>query len=338
MAEVKLDEQRLDLGRTPLTLSVVICAYTLRRRAEILASVHSVQHQSTCPREIILVCDHNAELLEWARQELPAGVRIVANSSTQGLSGARNVGVQTASGDIVAFLDDDAVAAPDWAGELVMAYQDSNVIGVGGTVMPLWHVARPPWFPDEFLWVVGCSYEGQPKVRAQVRNAIGANMSFRRDTFAAVGGFNVAVGRIGRDAAGCEETEFSIRARRVRPGAKIILEPDAVCRHSVTADRVTRRYFRRRCQAEGRSKAVVSGLAGADSALESERIYVRRVLPLGVLRGLRDLLRGDVTGAARAWVIVEGLSVTAASYLITRIALRTRLRSGASLSAPSSGP
>jgi len=337
VAVVKLDELSLDLARSPLTLSVVICAYTLRRRVEILASVYSVQHQSTCPREIILVCDHNAELLEWAHQEF-AGVRVLANSSTQGLSGARNTGVQAASGDIVAFLDDDAVAAPDWVDELLMAYRDSDVIGVGGTVVPLWHVAQPRWFPDEFLWVVGCSYEGQPKSRAQVRNAIGANMSFRRDTFAAVGGFDVGVGRIGRDAAGCEETEFSIRARQARPGAKIILEPAAVCRHSVTADRVTRRYFRRRCQAEGRSKAVVSGLAGADSALEAERIYVRRVLPLGVLRGLGDLLRGDVTGAARAWAIVEGLLVTATSYLTTRVVLRTRLRRGPPGTVPPRGP
>jgi glucosyl-dolichyl phosphate glucuronosyltransferase len=164
---------------------------------------------------------------------------------------------------------------------------------------------------------VGCSYAGLPTERAEVRNPIGANMSFRRDVFARAGEFDSDMGRLGADAAGCEETEFSIRAR-LSGGGRIVLEPSAVCRHNVTPDRVTRAYFRDRCRAEGRSKAVVSRLAGSDSALESERTYVSRTLPRGVLRGLRDVLGGDPSGAARAWAIVEGAALTASSYALAR--------------------
>lgn len=306
-----------------MKLSVVICAYTLDRWAQIVIAVRSVQEQTTGYCEILLVCDHNSALLRWAEAQF-SDIRVLANASTRGLSGARNTGVLAAAGDIIAFLDDDAIAAPDWAAQLQAAYQDDDAIGVGGRVLPLWEAPRPPWLPEEFLWVVGCSYAGQPSTRAPIRNAIGANMSFRAEVFAAVGLFDVGVGRIGKDAGGCEETELSIRAARMRPGAKIVLEPTALCQHLVTPDRLTRQYFRRRCRAEGRAKAVVSTMIGAGAALESERDYVRRVLPRGVVRGLRELLRGDVAAGRRAAAILEGLFLTGSSYLAAVASLRIR--------------
>ena len=303
---------------------MVLCAYTLDRWADIERAVVSLRQQTRRADEILLVSDHNDDLLARATAAFP-DVRCVANAGARGLSDARNTGIRSAGGDVVAFLDDDAAAAPDWVERLLGAYQDDDdVIGVGGWVLPAWRAPRPAWLPDEFLWVLGCSYTGLPRARASVRNPIGANMSFRRAVFDVVGGFDTGTGRVGADAAGCEETEFSIRACRVTPGARIVLEPAAVCHHAVTADRVTRRYFRRRCAAEGRSKAVVSTLTGADAALSSESAYVRRTLPAGVLRGLRDAAAGDLGGAARAWAILEGTTVTAVNYLLMRRRIRGR--------------
>lgn len=300
----------------PRTLSVVVCAYTLDRWADIEAAIGSLRRQTRPAEQVVLVADHNPELLERARTAFP-DVVCVPNTEVRGLSGARNTGVRTATGDVVAFLDDDAVADPSWVERMLDAYREPDVVGVGGRVVPLWKAPRPAWFPDEFLWVVGCSYEGLPTGRADIRNPIGANMSFSRRVFDRVGGFDATMGRLGKDAAGCEETEFAIRARR-SDGARIVLEPAALCAHSVSPDRVTRRYFRRRCRAEGRSKALVSALAGADAALETERTYVRRTLPRGVLRGLGRMLTGDLAGGARAWAIVEGTALTAGSYLLAR--------------------
>jgi glucosyl-dolichyl phosphate glucuronosyltransferase len=305
------------------TFSVVLCAYTLERWDDIRAAVASLRSQTRPADQIVLVSDHNPELLARATAEF-RDVLCLANEETQGLSGARNTGVRAATSDVVAFLDDDAAAGPDWVARMLDAYADPQVVGVGGHVVPAWRAPRPAWFPDEFLWVVGCSYRGLPTDRAEIRNPIGANMSFRRRVFDRVGGFDEAMGRLGKDAAGCEETEFAIRARAADPTARIVLEPTAECLHTVSPDRVTRRYFRRRCRAEGRSKALVSTLAGADAALETERTYVRRTLPRGVLRGLRGLVTGDVAGAARAWAIVEGTALTAGSYALAR--LRRRLR------------
>jgi glucosyl-dolichyl phosphate glucuronosyltransferase len=307
----------------PRTISVVLCAYTMDRWAEIERAVDSLQLQSRQPDEVLLVSDHNPDLLVRARAAFP-DVRCVPNTGMPGLSDARNTGVRAAGGDVVAFLDDDAAATPHWVERMLDAYEDDDVIGVGGWVVPDWRAPRPAWLPDEFLWVLGCSYTGLPRTRTAVRNPIGANMSFRRSVFDTAGGFDTGTGRVGKDAAGCEETEFSIRATEGTPGARILLEPAAVCAHAVTPDRLTRRYFRRRCAAEGRSKAVVSTLTGEEAALSSEQAYVRRTLPAGVLRGLRDAVTGDVSGLARAWSILEGTAVTAISYLLTRRRLRRR--------------
>ncbi|TYP87207.1 glycosyltransferase family 2 protein [Blastococcus xanthinilyticus] len=309
------------VDRPAPTLTVLVCAYTLDRWDDITAAVDSLRRQTSRPDQVVLVSDHNDELLERARAAFPE-VLCVASDGPQGLSGARNTGVQRATGDVVAFLDDDASADEHWAQRLLAAYTDAAVLGVGGGVLPAWRAPRPAWFPDEFLWVVGCSYRGLPRERAEVRNPIGANMSFRREVFEAAGGFTVSIGRLGSDAAGCEETEFAIRARRLHPGGRVLVEPQALCRHTVTPERVTRRYFRLRCRAEGLSKAAVSELAGADAALAAERRYVTRTLPVGVARGLRDVLRGDPAGAARAWAIVEGTALTASGYLLGRLRQR----------------
>ncbi|PWW21813.1 GT2 family glycosyltransferase [Geodermatophilus normandii] len=297
----------------PSTLSVVICAYTLERWHDIENAVASLRGQSRPADQVVLVADHNDALLDKARGAFP-DVTCLPNTGPQGLSGARNTGVAATTGDVVAFLDDDAAADPAWAERLMAAYDPGDVLGVGGWVEPAWQAPRPSWFPEEFLWVLGCSYRGLPRTPTEIRNPIGANMSFHRDVFAAAGGFDPDMGRFGADAAGCEETEFSIRARRTAGNGRIVLEPRATCRHNVTPDRVERAYFRRRCRAEGRSKAVVSRLAGSGSALESERRYVTRTLPRGVLRGLGDVLHGDRSGGARAWAIVEGVVLTATSY------------------------
>jgi GT2 family glycosyltransferase len=304
------------------SLTVVICAYTLDRWSDIEDAVASLRRQDHRPDQVVLVADHNEELLGRARAAFP-DVTVVANTGSRGLSGARNTGVEVAIGDVVAFLDDDAAADPRWTAQLLAAFDaDDDVIGVGGWVEPDWRAPRPAWFPDEFLWVVGCSYTGLPTTRTEIRNPIGANMAFRRDVFTKAGGFDSDMGRMGADAAGCEETEFAIRARRTLPRTRVVLEPSAVCRHGVSPDRVTRAYFRRRCQAEGRSKALVSRLAGADSALETERTYVSRTLPRGVLRGLRRLARGDRAGGAQAWTIIEGTALTAGSYALARVKQR----------------
>jgi GT2 family glycosyltransferase len=293
-------------------VSVVTCTYTERRWDALVQAVASARAQDPPPREIVVVIDNNEKLLDTAVRELPYA-RVVANEGTRGLSGARNTGVRHATGEIVAFIDDDARARPAWLETLTRAFDDPSVIGAGGAALPSWESDAPSWIPAEFLWVVGCSYRGLPASQVEIRNPIGANMAFRRDVFDRVGGFTDGIGRVGRTPLGCEETEFSIRARAAT-GGRIVHLPGAQVDHLVSPERASWDYFRRRCWAEGLSKAIVARSVGSDDALSSERDYVLLTLPSGVWRGLADASRGDRTGLARAAAIVAGLAITTAGY------------------------
>lgn len=309
---------------TPVSTTVVICAYTEERWEDIVAAVDSVHAQCVRAAEVLLVVDHNAALLTRARRELaPRGVRVLANTLTQGLSGARNTAVAEAGGDVLVFLDDDAAARPGWLAALLAPYSDPAVAAVGGVAHPRWPTRRPGLLPGaepanrdatgELDWIVGCSYTGQPTEQAEVRNVMGCNMSFRREVFARVGGFAEDIGRIGAVPLGCEETELCIRARQTyaRAGAdiRIVFEPRAVVDHRVSADRVAWSYLRRRSWAEGLSKAAVARLVGRQDALSTERSYVAKVLPAAVGRELR----GRRPGSAAA--VVVALACTGAGYL-----------------------
>jgi glycosyltransferase involved in cell wall biosynthesis/GT2 family glycosyltransferase len=298
-------------------VSVVICAYTLERIDRIAAAIESLQHQSVPPHEIVLVIDHSPELEAECRRRWPQ-VNVLPNREQQGLSGARNTGLEEASGEVVAFLDDDAVAAPDWIERLGAAYAEERVLGAGGTVRPDWSAGRPPWFPPEFDWVVGCTHSGMPREREAVRNLVGANMSFRRAALVEAGGFRHELGRIGKIPAGCEETDLCIRIGQRHPEGEIVYDPGAVVDHYVPAERGSREYFSSRCRGEGRSKAILTALVGSDSGLSAERSYVRRTLPSGFLRGLAAPFRGDLSGPRRAAAIVFGLGSTTAGYLGAR--------------------
>jgi glycosyltransferase involved in cell wall biosynthesis len=305
------------------TLSVVICTYSGGRWNDLRQAVESVARQTYPALETIVVVDHDAALVQRVRTGLPSVVA-VQSRGPRGLSGARNTGLGCARGDVVAFLDDDAAAAPDWLELLAREYEDAQVLGAGGSIVPAW-TRQPAWFPPEFDWVVGCTYRGLPPSRAPVRNLIGANMSFRRELFQKVGGFRVGIGRIGTRPLGCEETEFCIRAGRACPDGVFVYQPRARVRHRVPEQRASWRYFLSRCYAEGLSKSQVVSAAGTGRGLAAERSYTLRTLPLGFLSGLlaTATLR-DSAGALRAGAIAVGLLTTTIGFCVGQLSRAPR--------------
>ena len=184
----------------------------------LMGALDSVRTQTVPPKQTIVVVDYNVDLYKRLIFTVPDAV-IVENAGPKGLSGARNTGTAVAKAEIVAFLDDDAEAAPDWLERLAVLYDDPDVLAVGGLVEPLWEAGRPGYFAKELDWIVGCTYRGMPKVATEVRNVIGANMSFRADVLDRVGGFNTSLGRQDAVPLGCEETELCIRAVIGAPGS-----------------------------------------------------------------------------------------------------------------------
>jgi len=223
------------------SFSVVICAYTADRWQRLQEAVASVKDQELSAKEIILCIDHNQELVDACRDlwgpEDPL-VRVIANRYPGRLGSARNSALEIASGDVIAFLDDDAQAEPDWLRRLANVYATSSAVAVGGAPIPNFETARPKWFPPEFDWVFGCVYSGLPDHRAPVRRLIGANMSVRRNGVLSVGGFH---------SDNHDDMDLSHRIRDRFGADSIVFDPAVRVSHYVTASRVSWGYFWRRC-------------------------------------------------------------------------------------------
>jgi GT2 family glycosyltransferase len=301
-------------------VSVAICTHTDERFSDLCDAIASVERQTLPALEIVVVVDRNPELLTRVADAFPSLVAL-DNRQHPGVGGARNSAVEVASGDVVAFLDDDACAESDWLEQLLPVFCEPNVLGGGGRITPLWATGRPSWFPKEFDWVIGCSYQGLPEKTAAVRNVIGANMAIRKQVLDETGGFLPGFGKVGA-LSEPEETEFCIRAQRRWPSGKWMYVPDAGIEHKVTYERETWRYFLIRCKNEGKGKARMVSHDHARETLSSERRYVSHVLPRGVARGMLDGLRGDASGFARAAVITIGVTVTALTFEFERLRVR----------------
>lgn len=304
-------------------ISVIICAYTETRWNQLIKAIESVQQQTLPVAEVIVVIDYNPRLYDRLKQ-LDSKIILLENREKKGLSGARNTGITATTGDMVAFLDDDAIAAPNWLSLMIEQY-DENVLGMGSSVHPIWESKKPAWFPEEFYWTVGCTYLGLPETAKPIRNPMGGGMCIRREIFTEVGNFHYGLGHLDALPLGCEETELCIRARKHWPQSNFIYEPLAVIHHHIPVQRAIFSYFCSRCYFEGISKALVVELAGGSDGLSSERDYTFKILPKGVLSGLADALRGDFSGFGRAGAIILGLGFTTLGYIVgtfKRIAAR----------------
>lgn len=301
-----------------LRAAVVICCFTPRRLDDLLAARASLERQTRPPDRVIVVVDHNDELYAVLRDVLN-DTTVVRNTGARGLSDARNTGISTAAdADIVLFLDDDAVAEQTWVERMLAPFADADVVGVSGYALPFWDApGRPPWFPDEFLWVVGCSHRGLPEDGGTLRNPVGCAMAFRREALAEAGAFATDLGRVGGSAAGCEETELSLRLVAAAPGSRIVLARAARVHHRVTPDRQRFAYLVRRCVGEGRSKALVARRHPGASALRTERRFVAVTLFSAIARALGRTVR-HLEGAAlaRVGVIAVGLGATVAGFVL----------------------
>ncbi len=296
-----------------LTVSVVICAYTEDRWPLLVRSVASVHDQSRPPIEVIVCVDHNDTLLERCRlQWAPQGddgqipVVVIANKFEGRLGSARNSAAEVARGDVVAFLDDDAWAEPDWLERLVLPYCDESVVAVGGAPVPEFERARPSWFPPEFDWVFGCAYSGLPIEQAPVPRLIGANMSVRRSALAEIGGFH---------SDNHDDMDMCHRLKHLRPADKIIYEPAAQVHHFVPAVRTTWGYFWRRCFFVNRGKVEAFRQMEGAANRSADVGFVARALSRGVSRGLRQAVRGDAWGAARTASIVAGVFLAGSGHI-----------------------
>ena len=300
-----------------MKVSVIICTYSLERLKDTIEAVDSIFKQTYSFSEIIVAVDHNEKLLQILKQRFPEKVFFAFNNEVRGLSDTRNSGIRRATGDVIAFIDDDAIADKRWVETLVSNYTDSDVLAVGGKLIPIWKKGRPLWFPKELDWIVGCTYKGHPQKKTEVRNLIGCNMSFRREVFDRIGNFKPTIGRLGKVPLAGEEMEYCVRLQEMYPSRKLLFDPEAVVYHKVDKEREGLKYILKRSYGEGVSKSIINKSIDKRKALSTENIYLKYLFLKSIpwYLGKSFLLKNPVQNTSRAMVISTAIMVTGLGYL-----------------------
>jgi glycosyltransferase involved in cell wall biosynthesis len=298
-----------------LTAAVVVCTSSHERAPLVRACIDSLLSGSRPPDELFVVVNHNRPLCSKLAKSLPAEVRLL-DCARQGLSEARNAGIIAASSDVVAFVDDDATADPDWLLQIVGAFaQDELLLGVGGPVIPAWGADRR-WMPNELLWIVGCTYSGHREDAGPIRNPVGCNMAFRRRELIALGSFATSFGKRGNALQTCDETELGLRVERVHGPGRIRYVPEARVEHFVPETRISWRLLVRRSLSEGLAKGRLQRLYRRP-ALGLERTYARLLLthkaPRLILESVR---RRDRDAALGALAILASMLMSGVAFLV----------------------
>ena len=176
-------------------ISVVVCAYNSERTMEAcLASLEALDYPDY---EVIVVNDGSTDGTLGIAERFPF-CRIISQPN-KGLSVARNVGAEAATGEIVAYTDSDCVADPDWLTYLVARMEAGNLAACGGPNFP------PP--EDSLVPAAVAVSPGGPThvlLSDEVAEHIaGCNMAFRREVLLALGGFDPIYRAAGDDVDIC---------------------------------------------------------------------------------------------------------------------------------------
>ena len=236
------------MPKSGFTISAVVCTYN--RCESLRDALRSLTAQRLDPGvqlEIVVVDNNSTDQTKDAVRELARAsawpVRCVEERN-QGIGFARNRGLAEATGDVVAYIDDDVVVQPGWAQALADCFEQTGADMVGGKIIPLWLADRPEWLRDELMGPITVLNFGPSRKRLQWHQPIlGANFAIRCSSAARFGPCDGALGRRGNRWVGGEDLELF--QRWFRQGAVIFYEPAAVVQHKVEPERVSPQFYRR---------------------------------------------------------------------------------------------
>jgi len=300
-----------------MDVSVVVCTYAMDRLEPFCEAVESVLAQTHDDLEVVLVVDGDEEVYERVRERFgpdsdaaaafDGDIVLHCNDENRGISYSRTKGAELASGEVVAFIDDDAVAEPDWIERLLDVYETTDALAVGGYVAPDWQTAKPEFFPEEFYWLVGCTERGFAEDGEEVRNTYGSNVSYRRSAFLSVGGYDPNTGRKGDRHVQAHEAPVGIRLRE-RYGHGVVYTEAAVVHHKLFAYRGEFRWLLFRSFWQGFSKRVMAILY--PNSQGNEGAYLRDLFVTYLPERAKKALLGP--SLAQAKQIAAILAFTAA--------------------------
>jgi GT2 family glycosyltransferase len=264
-----------------LSLSLVITSYTTERLNDIYELLDSIKQQTYRNMETIFVVERSQELRDklndYIKEKKIDRVRIVFSDKKLGLSMARNLGIENATGDIIGFVDDDVVLFPDWAEQMVKAFDNDSIIGVTGAILPLWENDSLKWLPEPMYWLISCTaWTNWDSIRL-VRGVIGANMAFQATAFNDKCFFSADAGYIDshKYTPVSDDLEFSLRIKK-KTGLSILFTPNARVWHRVYNRRLSFRYVSAKSQEVGRCRRILKRTYSSEFGSYGQEQHVLR--------------------------------------------------------------
>ena len=265
-----------------MLVSTVIPSFKIDSYSDLADAIDSLLNQSYADIEVIVVIHTSKNLYEEIVKAYVTEnkVKVLFSERSLGAAAARNVGIKAARGDILAFIDDDAVADEKWVEILVETYKELDAVAVGGKILPMWLPGKPAYFPEELYWLVGVTHKGfaEDKI-VEVRNAFGPNMSFKREVFEQVGLFNENLGfaKRGTSYIQAEETEFSLRMTS-KFGVGVIYNPEAIVHHKIPVSKARLKLLLKRSFYQGYSKVLLQKWGSSPNSISTEKSYLKDLL------------------------------------------------------------
>lgn len=296
-------------------ITVIITAYDPDRFADINGGVESILTGRYENRDIIVIVDGRQQLANRLeeRWEDEANVTIMCNDKNVGAAKSRNKAVRQASGDIVAFFDDDAVADESWLRELVRCYTDHDAVAAGGKMEPIWIVGKPQFLPAEFYWLIGVTYTGFPEKMTEVRNTFASNLSVRKSTFEDIGGFNPEIGPKGESLLQSAETDLCGRLA-AETGHGVLYNPDAKVGHKIYEFRTDPIFLFKRAFWQGVSKRGMQ--VYSDANLKSETNFLKQILFLSIPNRAKEIIIGNrIEGLKQIVFLILATTLVGFGYL-----------------------
>jgi len=286
-----------------MDVSVVICTYSMERYDVFSECVESVLDQTYEPLEIVIVVDGNPDVFDRVKEDFGHHENLVMhnNDENRGISYSRTKGAKLASGEVVAMIDDDATAEPDWISELVSVYESSDAVAVGGHVAPNWVSGKPDFFPEEFYWLVGCDERGFGEHMEELRNTYGSNISYKRDVFLEVGGYDENTGRKGDRHIQAHEAPVCVRIRKLT-GKGVIYTTEAVVHHTLFDYRGEFHWLAARSFWQGYSKRIMDQILPETSSDKNE--YLKQLVTEFVPQRIGALVRQPSTARFKQLIAI----------------------------------
>lgn len=281
-----------------MKLSLIIATYN--RAHSLLRTLESVVLQSAATElwECVVVNNNSTDSTEEAfaafAAEHPAFNLRMVTEVRQGLSNARNCGIEASVGEYIAIIDDDETIEESYI-ESYIEFFDSfpAAMAAGGAVRAVYESSRPRWMSHYTEQMIANPLDLDVVVTTFPKNRVpaGGNMAFRREVFDRVGVFNPRLGRNGKSLVGGEENDLFARLRR--EGVELFFVPGAAIYHHIPDSKLTDEYFDRLSFNVGRSKRLRAEADGclqeliADERKKRIATYILMVLYTIVLQPLK---------------------------------------------------